>query len=109
MVSKLVLAGLTVGLFAAASARDDWCASLLFRCETNRPIALLGALTLLLIVGLVAAWVPSRRITKVGPDGFVALGVVRAVSRPPCFSKAGCRLLARCQGQLLPPASHTCL
>jgi putative ABC transport system permease protein len=63
---KLVLAGLTVGLFAAL-VLVRLVRLLLFDVKPNDPIALLGALTLLLIVGLVAAWVPARRITKVDP------------------------------------------
>jgi len=63
---KLVLAGLTVGLFAAL-VLVRLVRVLLFDVKPNDPIALLGALTLLLIVGLVAAWVPARRITKVDP------------------------------------------
>jgi len=63
---KLVLAGLTVGLLAAL-VLVRLVRLLLFDVKPNDPIALLGALTLLLIVGLAAAWVPARRITKVDP------------------------------------------
>jgi len=58
--------GAVVGLVSALAA-SRLLASLLFQVTPTDPIALLGACALLLAVALLAAYVPARRATRVGP------------------------------------------
>jgi ABC-type antimicrobial peptide transport system permease subunit len=62
----LVVAGIAIGLLAfAVIAR--LLTSLLYGVEALDPVALAGACALLLGAGLVAAWVPARRASRLDP------------------------------------------
>ena len=60
------VAGAAVGL-AAAVMVSRFAQSLLFEVRPNDPVALLGACTLLLVIALVAAYVPARLASRVDP------------------------------------------
>jgi predicted permease len=64
----LVLVGLgaAVGL-AAAVGVSRWLASLLYEVRPTDPLALAGAVAALLAVGMVAAFVPARRASRMDP------------------------------------------
>jgi len=59
-------AGAAVGL-AAAVLVSRFAQSLLFEVGPNDPVALLGACTLLLVIALIAAYVPARLASRVDP------------------------------------------
>jgi ABC-type antimicrobial peptide transport system permease subunit len=59
-------AGAAVGLGAALLV-SRFARALLFEVGPNDPIALLGACTLLLVVALIAAYVPARLASRVDP------------------------------------------
>jgi putative ABC transport system permease protein len=59
-------AGAAVGLGAAVLV-SRFARALLFEVGPNDPIALLGACTLLLVVALIAAYVPARLASRVDP------------------------------------------
>jgi predicted permease len=59
-------AGTAVGL-AAAVLVSRFTQSLLFEVGPNDPVALLGACTLLLVIALIAAYVPARLASRVDP------------------------------------------
>ena len=62
----LVALGGVVGL-GAAFALSRLLSSLLYGVEPNDPLALGGAVALLLGVGLLAAFVPARRASRMDP------------------------------------------
>jgi predicted permease len=59
-------AGLVVGL-AGAYGLSRFVESFLFRVEPGDPAVYLGTAALLVVIGLLAAWIPSRRAARVDP------------------------------------------
>jgi predicted permease len=62
----LVAAGVAIGV-AAALAASRLIASLLFGLTPNDPLAMAGAITVMLAVSALAGYLPARRATKVDP------------------------------------------
>jgi predicted permease len=62
----LVLIGVTIGL-AGALALTRSIRSLLFEVKATDPLTLIAVALLLVIVALLACWIPARRATKVDP------------------------------------------
>ena len=62
----LILAGLAAGT-AGALMLGRWLRSLVFAVSPSDPGILLGAVVLLTMTGLVAAWLPARRASRVAP------------------------------------------
>ena len=62
----LVLAGLLIGI-PAALAGSRVLRGILFGVEANDPLSLAAAITVLCASGLLAAWLPARRATRVDP------------------------------------------
>jgi ABC-type antimicrobial peptide transport system permease subunit len=60
------LAGVAVGM-AAALALTRWIEAQLFEVSASDPLTLAGVAALLLLVSLLACWVPGRRATQVDP------------------------------------------
>jgi len=63
---KLVLLGIVIGL-GAAFALARWMETLLFGVRPTDPLTFAGIAALLLLVSLVACWIPARRATRVDP------------------------------------------
>ena len=63
---KLALAGVVLGIIAAL-ALTQTMKSLLFGVSATDPITFVGIAALLLLVSLLACWIPARRATKVDP------------------------------------------
>lgn len=61
-----VVVGLAVGL-AGAYALSRLVESFLFKVEPGDPLVYLGTAALLVAIGLLAAWIPSRRAARVDP------------------------------------------
>ena len=64
--ARLVAIGIAVGL-PAAWAASRWVKTLLFGLMPADPVALGGAIVLLAAAGLVAAYVPALRASRVDP------------------------------------------
>ena len=62
----LIAIGLVLGL-AGAFAATRFLAALLFGVRATDPSSFLGVSALLLLVGLLASYLPARRATKVDP------------------------------------------
>jgi ABC-type antimicrobial peptide transport system permease subunit len=62
----LTLAGASLGVTGAAFL-TRFLSALLYGIEPSNPPVLLGATLVLLIVAVVAAFVPARRATRVNP------------------------------------------
>jgi len=63
---KLLLAGLAIGVFLSLAA-TRLLASLLFEVSTWDPVVFLGVVFLLVMVGVLASWMPSLTATRVDP------------------------------------------
>jgi predicted permease len=61
---RLTVPGVALGVLAAWVA-SRWIEALLFGVEAGDPLTYAGAVTVFLIVGLVAGWLPARRATRV--------------------------------------------
>jgi putative ABC transport system permease protein len=61
-----VTVGLAVGL-AGAFALSRFVETFLFRVEPGEPVVYVGTAAVLVVTGLVAAWIPSRRAARVDP------------------------------------------
>jgi putative ABC transport system permease protein len=64
---QLLLAGIVIGL-AASLAMSRVIVSQLWGVSPHDPLTLASVALLLLVVGLVACWVPARRATRVNPS-----------------------------------------
>ena len=62
----LTLVGLVIGLVAALGL-TRWIKKLLFGVSATDPVTFVGIATSLLVVALLACWIPARRATKVDP------------------------------------------
>jgi putative ABC transport system permease protein len=63
----LLALGIIIGL-AASFALSRIISSQLWGVSAHDPFVLSLAVTLLLVVGLVACWIPARRATRVNPS-----------------------------------------
>jgi putative ABC transport system permease protein len=63
---KLTLSGIGLGL-VAAFALTRWLESLLFEVRPNDALTFAAIALLLLLVALLACWLPAMRVTKVDP------------------------------------------
>jgi ABC-type antimicrobial peptide transport system permease subunit len=64
---RTVMAGVIVGLTGAVAATRV-LRTLLFGVTPTDPIAFTGVTLLLIAVGLMAAWLPARRATRIDPS-----------------------------------------
>jgi ABC-type antimicrobial peptide transport system permease subunit len=65
-VGVLIAAGLAFGLVGSLWAAR-FVGALLFRLEAHDPGTFVGAATVLVAVGVLAAWLPARRVARVDP------------------------------------------
>jgi putative ABC transport system permease protein len=63
---KLTLIGIALGMLGAF-ALTRLMSSLLFDVSTTDPITFVAVALLLLLVAILAAWIPARRATRVDP------------------------------------------
>lgn len=63
---RMVIIGLVLGL-AGAFALTRVFASLLLGVGTTDPLTFVGVAALLVVIALLACWIPARRATKVDP------------------------------------------
>ena len=68
---RIVLAGMVVGL-AAFFASSRLLQSLLFGVKANDPLSLLAATAAILIVGMLASYIPARHAARVSPVSAIA-------------------------------------
>src|SRR4029077_4406117 len=64
--ARYTVAGVIIGLVAALWA-TRWLRTMLFQVTPHDPAMLAAAAAALLSIALLAAWVPSRRASKVDP------------------------------------------
>jgi ABC-type lipoprotein release transport system permease subunit len=62
----VVLVGAVIGI-AAAYASTRWLANLLFEVQPVEPIAFVGMSAMLIVVGMLASYLPARRASNVDP------------------------------------------
>jgi len=62
----LVAAGVAIGVVAAIAA-SRLIAGLLFGLTPNDPLAITGAIAVMLVVSALAGYLPARRASKVDP------------------------------------------
>jgi predicted lysophospholipase L1 biosynthesis ABC-type transport system permease subunit len=62
----LVLIGAAIGV-PLVFAAGRWISSLLFGLQPADPVALISAIALMLLVGVVASYIPARRATRIDP------------------------------------------
>ena len=65
-VGLLIAAGLVLGL-AGSLWGAKFVGALLFRLDARDPMTFLGAAAVLVVVGVLAAWLPARRAARVDP------------------------------------------
>jgi putative ABC transport system permease protein len=65
-VTRLVVAGIALGL-AASLLAGPAIRTQLYALEPRDPLTLIGATATLLIVGLIAGWLPARRAARIEP------------------------------------------
>ena len=63
---RLALIGVAIGLLAAM-ALTRWLKALLFEVSATDPLTFAASALLLLLVALLACWIPARRATRVDP------------------------------------------
>lgn len=63
---KLILIGVAIGV-AAASIMTNLMSSLLFGVRATDPMTFIVISLLLIVVALLACWIPAHRATKVDP------------------------------------------
>jgi ABC-type antimicrobial peptide transport system permease subunit len=63
---KLALLGLALGL-VAAWAMTRFIANLLYGVTATDPLVFIGVSSLLLLVAMLASWLPARRATEIDP------------------------------------------
>lgn len=63
---KLALAGVAAGLLGAAAAAR-LMSRLLYDVSANDPATFFGVAMLLIVVALLACWIPSRRAMRIDP------------------------------------------
>jgi ABC-type antimicrobial peptide transport system permease subunit len=63
---KMALLGVAVGI-AVALGLTHLMVNILFGVSATDPLTFLGVATLLVVVALVACWIPARRATRVDP------------------------------------------
>jgi len=64
---QLLLLGIAIGL-AASFAVSRLFVSQLWGVSAHDPLTLAAVASLLLLVGLIAGWIPARRATRVNPS-----------------------------------------
>jgi putative ABC transport system permease protein len=63
---KMALLGVSIGI-AVALGLTQLMVNILFGVSATDPLTFLGVATLLVVVALVACWIPARRATRVDP------------------------------------------
>jgi ABC-type antimicrobial peptide transport system permease subunit len=64
---RIVLPGVALGAVLALLA-GKWIAPLLFQVSPKDPPVLVGVVTILVAVAMVASWLPARRAARVDPN-----------------------------------------
>lgn len=82
---RIIIVGVVCGL-AAAVGLSRLLRSQIYGVSAYDPVTLLGVVTILIVVGLAACYLPSLNATRVDPIGLVAIRVVavpdKAIKRP---------------------------